>query len=73
MLTDLGWLVLDQSDFTRANMLLEEGLMLYRELGDKRGIAGALTDLGGLRRCNNRISPPRSFSKKVLRFIANGR
>jgi non-specific serine/threonine protein kinase len=35
-----------QGDFGAAKALIEEGLALYRELGDKEGIAAALTDLG---------------------------
>jgi non-specific serine/threonine protein kinase len=33
-------------DFEGAKALIEEGLALYRQLGDKEGIASALTDLG---------------------------
>jgi DNA-binding CsgD family transcriptional regulator/tetratricopeptide (TPR) repeat protein len=35
-----------QGDFGAAKALIEDGLALYRELGDKEGIAAALTDLG---------------------------
>jgi predicted ATPase/DNA-binding SARP family transcriptional activator/DNA-binding CsgD family transcriptional regulator len=35
-----------QGDFGTAKVLIEDGLTLYRELGDKEGIAAGLTDLG---------------------------
>ena len=35
-----------QGDYEAAKTLIEEGLALYRQLGDKEGIASALTDLG---------------------------
>ncbi len=35
-----------QGDYGGAKALLEEGLALYRQLGDEEGIASALTDLG---------------------------
>src|SRR5581483_5824723 len=35
-----------QSDYERGKALAEEGLALYRELGDKRGIALSLNRLG---------------------------
>lgn len=37
-----------QGDIGAAKALLEDGLALYRQLGDKEGIASALTDLGML-------------------------
>jgi hypothetical protein len=33
-------------DYSSAHVLLEESLTLYRELGDKWGMAGVLNDLG---------------------------
>jgi non-specific serine/threonine protein kinase len=39
-------IALSQGDFGAAKALIEEGLALYRELGDEEGIAAALTDLG---------------------------
>lgn len=39
-------IALSQGDFGAAKALIEEGLALYRELGDEEGIVAALTDLG---------------------------
>ncbi len=39
-------IALSQGDFGAAKTLIEEGLTLYRELGDEEGIGAALTDLG---------------------------
>jgi predicted ATPase/DNA-binding SARP family transcriptional activator/DNA-binding CsgD family transcriptional regulator len=39
-------LAVTQGDYEAAKALIEEGLALYRQLGDKEGIASALTDLG---------------------------
>jgi predicted ATPase/DNA-binding CsgD family transcriptional regulator len=45
-LTEAGWFALEQSDFEEARRLLEESLLLYRELGDEYGVAHALECLG---------------------------
>jgi tetratricopeptide (TPR) repeat protein len=42
----LGFVAWEQRDHKRARSLYEESLPLYRDLGDKRGIANALTNLG---------------------------
>src|SRR5215218_854024 len=39
-------LALYQADYGASKALMEEALVLYRELGDKEGIAAGLTDLG---------------------------
>jgi predicted ATPase/DNA-binding SARP family transcriptional activator/DNA-binding CsgD family transcriptional regulator len=39
-------LALYQGDYGASKALMEEALVLYRELGDKEGIAAGLTDLG---------------------------
>ena len=39
-------IVIPQGDYGAAIALAQEGLALYRELGDEEGIASALTDLG---------------------------
>ena len=41
-----GWMALTRADFVEAKALMEEGLSLCRELGDKEGIASALSELG---------------------------
>jgi predicted ATPase/DNA-binding CsgD family transcriptional regulator len=45
-LNGAGWIALLQGDHVAAKALVEESLALYRELGDKEGIASALTNLG---------------------------
>jgi predicted ATPase/DNA-binding CsgD family transcriptional regulator len=46
LLGEAGWLAFLQGDFATARRLSGEGLALQRELGDKRGLATALTRLG---------------------------
>ena len=41
-----GWIEQFQGDFDRAIALLEEALALFRELGDSRGVANSLVNLG---------------------------
>jgi non-specific serine/threonine protein kinase len=41
-LTEAGWFALEQSDHDQAQSLLEESLLVYRELDDKYGVAHAL-------------------------------
>ncbi len=41
-----AWLALYQADVEASKALIEENVVLYRELGDKEGIASGLTDLG---------------------------
>ena len=45
-LNGAGALAWAQADYARATALLTESLSAYREVGDKRGIAGALNGLG---------------------------
>jgi predicted ATPase/DNA-binding SARP family transcriptional activator/DNA-binding CsgD family transcriptional regulator len=45
-LYEAGWIELFQGDYERAIALLEEGLTLFRELGDRRGVATSLVNLG---------------------------
>jgi non-specific serine/threonine protein kinase len=44
----VGGLALEQADYPAARALCDEGLALYQELGDRRGIANALSNLGAL-------------------------
>lgn len=41
-----GWLTFWQLDMHRASVLLEEGMRLFRTLGDKRGVAACLNLMG---------------------------
>jgi non-specific serine/threonine protein kinase len=45
-LYEAGWIALWQGDSDRAIALLEEGRTLFRELGDRRGVAISLVNLG---------------------------
>jgi predicted ATPase/DNA-binding SARP family transcriptional activator/DNA-binding CsgD family transcriptional regulator len=45
-LYEAGWIELFQGNYERAIALLEKGLTLFRELGDKRGVATSLVNLG---------------------------
>lgn len=46
VLTGAGHLAHNQGDYAAARALFEESLALWREIGNKRGIASALNDLG---------------------------
>jgi predicted ATPase/DNA-binding SARP family transcriptional activator/DNA-binding CsgD family transcriptional regulator len=46
VLCEAGWIALWQGDSDRAIVLLEEALTLFRELGDRRGVAISITKLG---------------------------
>jgi predicted ATPase/DNA-binding SARP family transcriptional activator len=43
---EAGWIELFQGNYERAIALLEEGLALFRQLGDRRGVATSLINLG---------------------------
>jgi non-specific serine/threonine protein kinase len=45
-LNEAGWIALWQDDLEQAVELLEESVVLYKELGDEPGIATSLTNLG---------------------------
>jgi predicted ATPase/DNA-binding CsgD family transcriptional regulator len=45
-LNGAGWLATFQDEYGTAKMMIEEGLALYRELGDKEGIASSIAYLG---------------------------
>ena len=45
-LTGAGWLVAYQGEYRAARALIEQGLAIYRESGDKEGIASCLVALG---------------------------
>lgn len=47
-LTGAGALAYSQGDFEMAKSLYQEGLALFRKLGDKRGIAASLYNLGAV-------------------------
>jgi non-specific serine/threonine protein kinase len=45
-LNGAGWLATFQDEYGAAKAMIEEGLALYRELGDKEGIASSIVYLG---------------------------
>jgi tetratricopeptide (TPR) repeat protein len=45
-LNGAAWIALFQGAYRTSKALIEEGLALYRDLGDKEGIASGLTNLG---------------------------
>ena len=60
---EAGWIALFQGDYDRAIALLEEALALFRELGDRQGVATSLVNLGfaattpGRQRARGRATP----------------
>jgi predicted ATPase/class 3 adenylate cyclase len=65
-LTRAGHLAHNLGDFTAARALFEEGLTLWRELGDRQGIATALNDLGWVVSCQGDYAVARAFSQEGL-------
>jgi predicted ATPase/DNA-binding SARP family transcriptional activator/DNA-binding CsgD family transcriptional regulator len=47
-LNDAGWMAWFQGDFESARALVEESVSLYRQLGEKEGLAWAIANLGYL-------------------------
>ena len=45
-LSGLGWILLFRQDYARAIAVLEEAVVLHKELGDESGVAFALANLG---------------------------
>jgi tetratricopeptide (TPR) repeat protein len=46
VLNGAAWMALFQGDYEVSKALMEEGMVLYREVGDEEGIAAGLTNLG---------------------------
>ncbi len=61
-----GHLAFVQSDYERAEALLEESLALYRELGDQRGIALSLNMLGNVAWVRGNTAAARSLTEEAL-------
>ena len=64
-----GWFALFQADYGASKALIEEALALYRELGDKEGIAAGLTDLGLLEVLGQRDDIPLPAVLEELREL----
>ena len=57
-LNGAGWLAAYQGEYGAAKARIEEGLILYRELGDKEGIASSLVILGSVAAMGQRDDIP---------------
>jgi non-specific serine/threonine protein kinase len=56
----------NQSDYDLARKLFEEGLMIYRELGDRSGVAASLTNLGWMAWRQGDYATARALSEEGL-------
>ena len=65
-LVGLGNLAHNQGDYTAACLLFEEGLALWRELGNTRGIATSLNDLGWIAWRQGDYAAARTWSHESL-------
>jgi predicted ATPase/DNA-binding SARP family transcriptional activator/DNA-binding CsgD family transcriptional regulator len=65
-LTGAGVLAFLQCEYERATVLLEESLTLYRDLGDRLGIASALQSLGSIARERGRYARAVAFHEESL-------
>jgi predicted ATPase len=61
-----GTLAQNQSDFDLARKLFEEGLIVYRELGDRSGVAASLTNLGWMAWRRGDYATARALSEEGL-------
>jgi predicted ATPase/class 3 adenylate cyclase/DNA-binding CsgD family transcriptional regulator len=62
----VGRLALDQGDTDRGEVVCEQSLALYRELGDTAGIALSLYRLGVVAWTRNNLTVSRSLTEKAL-------
>src|SRR6266567_3579762 len=65
-LSGAGTLALLQDDYDRAEVLLRESLALFREMGDRLGIARSLRTLGSLAWARSSYSEARSLLEEAL-------
>jgi predicted ATPase/DNA-binding XRE family transcriptional regulator len=61
MLTAAGWMAWDQGDFGAAAPAFEEGLALFRRIGDRRGVAGTLHGVGAIRQLQDPLAAAACF------------
>src|SRR5574341_38956 len=66
VLHGLGTIIHEISDYAQARPLLEESLSIWRELGDRRGMAAALNSLGWLAFEVGDFGVARSLSEEAL-------
>jgi tetratricopeptide (TPR) repeat protein len=69
MLWEAGWLALDEMDTSQGQLLSDQSLSLYRELGDKKGIALALTSLGWAAYYRSDFSRARNLAEESLGLL----
>ena len=62
-------IAVNQSDYDRAEALCQEGLALYRQLGDQAGIAYSLYLLAWTARDRDDFAAARSFTEEALVFF----
>jgi len=65
----LGDLARDEGDSAAARIWYEQGLAIFRELGDRWGIAGTLADLGSMAREERNYSIAWSFYRESIRIF----
>jgi predicted ATPase/class 3 adenylate cyclase len=58
-----------QGDFDRLNVLAQQSLALYRELGDRRGIANALSLLAEVAEANGKAADALALSEEQVRLM----
>lgn len=63
-----GELALSQADYDAAEDVLERSLAMSRELGDERGIAAALGNLGYLRQVQGRFTDAHTLLEEALAY-----
>jgi len=66
VLHGLGTVIYEISDYAQARPLLEESLSIWREVGDRRGMAAALSSLGWLAVEVGDFGAARSLSQEAL-------
>jgi tetratricopeptide (TPR) repeat protein len=67
--TSAGVLASDQNDFEIARQMFDQGLALYREIGDQPGIAYALSYLGRMLRCQGEYGAAQArLSESIAMF-----
>ena len=55
-----------QGDYEAAEVYMEEALPIFQQLGDKRGIATALNELGAVALSRGRLADARQFFERIL-------
>jgi non-specific serine/threonine protein kinase len=61
-----GWMAWEQGDFERSVALNEEGLAIFRELGDEAGAAATLFNLGSVEMVNNELERASALIEEAI-------